>query len=179
LVVPINDYQCVHFHVFFHPERRMNEEPLRSNMLEHVGLDAEALRNYNMTYDTVAAPGGPDRRNHFLQNRASLKQGKFSGFHSFTQEDAAVVMSAGPIKDRTQETLAPADAAVMRYYRMMLQMAKSVAAGGSPIGVDADPRRIQGRNATLPQGSDWRGLVPGHRVTSRWRAARETEAIPS
>ena len=106
-VVPINDYQCVHFHVFFHPERRMNEEPLRSNMLKHVGLDDEALRNYNMTYDTVAAPGGPDRRNHFLQNRASLKQGKFSGFHSFTQEDAAVVMSAGPIKDRTQETLGP------------------------------------------------------------------------
>ena len=113
-----------------------------------------------MTYDTVAAPGGPDRRNHFLQNRASLKQGKFSGFHSFTQEDAAVVMSAGPIKDRTKETLAPADAAVMRYYRMMIQMAKSVAAGGSPIGVDADPRRIQGRNATLPHGADWRTLVP-------------------
>jgi phthalate 4,5-dioxygenase oxygenase subunit len=157
----------------------MNEEPLRSNMLEHVGLDAEALRNYNMTYDTVAAPGGPDRRNYFLQNRASLKQGKFSGFHSFTQEDAAVVMSAGPIKDRTQETLAPADAAVMRYYRMMLQMAKSVAAGGSPIGVDADPRRIQGRNSTLPAESDWRGLVPGHRVTSRWRTAREPEVIAS
>ena len=106
-----------------------------------------------------------------------MKQGKFSGFHSFTQEDAAVVMSAGPIKDRTQETSAPADAAVMRYYRMMLQMAKSVAAGGSPIGVDADPRRIQGRNATLPHGSDWRGLVPGHRVTSRWRAARETRGL--
>jgi hypothetical protein len=74
-VVPINDYQCVHFHVFFHPERRMNEESLRSNMLKHVGLDEEALRNYNMTYDTVAAPGAPDRRNHFL-NRKWLKEGR-------------------------------------------------------------------------------------------------------
>ena len=68
-VVPINDYQCVHFHVFFHPERRMNEEPLRSKMLEHVGLDAEALRNYNMTYDTVAAPGGPE---YFVQTGVSV-----------------------------------------------------------------------------------------------------------
>ena len=85
-VVPINDYQCVHFHVFFHPKRRMNEEPLRSNMLKHVGPDEEALRNYNMTYDTVAAAGGPDRRNYFLQNRTWLKEGRFSGFHSFTQE---------------------------------------------------------------------------------------------
>jgi hypothetical protein len=111
-VVPINDYRCVHFHVFFHPERRMNEEPSRSNMLKHVGLDDEALRNYKMTYDTVAAPGAPDRRNHFLQNRKWLKEGRFSGFHSFTQEDGAVVMSAGPIKDRTKEILAPSDAAV-------------------------------------------------------------------
>ena len=178
-VVPINDSQCVHFHVFFHPERKMNEEPLRSNMLKHVGLDDAALRDFNMTYDTIGAAGGPDRRNHFRQNRASLKHGKFSGFHSFTQEDAAAVMSAGPIKDRTKETLAPADAAVMRYCRMMIQLAKSVEAGDKPIGVDADPRRIQGRNATLPHGADWRTLVPQHRVTSRWRSSRQTEAAPA
>jgi hypothetical protein len=148
-------------------------------MLKHVGLDDEALRNYSMTYDTLAAPGAPDRRNHFLQNRNWLKQGRFSGFPSFTQEDAAVVMSAGPIKDRTKEILAPADAAVMRYYRMMIQLTKSVAAGELPIGVDADPRRIQGRNASLPHGTDWRSLVPGHRVTNRWRASREGGAAPT
>jgi hypothetical protein len=66
--------------------------------------------------------GAPDRRNHFLQNRKWLKEGRFSGFHSFTHEDGAVVMSAGPIKDRTKEILAPADAAVARYYRMMIQL---------------------------------------------------------
>jgi phthalate 4,5-dioxygenase oxygenase subunit len=178
-VVPINDTQCVHFHVFFHPERRMNEEPLRSNMLKHVGLDDEALRNFNMTYDTVGAPDAPNRRNHFQQNRASLKRGKFSGFHSFTQEDGAVVLSAGPIKDRTRETLAPADAAVMRYYRLLIGMAQSAAAGAKPIGVDADPMRIAGRNATLGHGVDWRTLVPQHAVTNRWRGARETVAVPA
>jgi phthalate 4,5-dioxygenase len=114
-----------------------------------------------------------------LQNRKWLKEGRFSGFHSFTQEDGAVVMSAGPIKDRTKEILAPADAAVMRYYRMMFQLAKSVEGGKQPIGVDADPRRIQGRNARLAYGTDWRSLAPGHRVTNRWRAARESEAAPT
>ena len=178
-VVPINDTQCIHFHVFFHPERRMNEEPLRANMLKHVGLDDDALRAFNMTYDTIGEPGAPSRRNHYHQNRASLKQGKFSGFHSFTQEDGAVVLSAGAIKDRTKETLAPADAAVMRYYRMLIQMAKSAAEGQAPVGVDADPRRIFGRNATLPHGVDWRTLVAQHRVTNRWRVARETEAVPA
>jgi hypothetical protein len=37
------------------------------------------------------------------QNRDSMRAGKFSGFHSFTQEDALVVLSAGPIKDRLKE----------------------------------------------------------------------------
>ena len=175
-VVPINDTQCVHFHVFWHAERRMNEEPLRSNMLKHVGLDDEALRNFNLTYDTLNAPNPPNRRNHFKQNRAALKAGKFSGFHSFTQEDAAVVLSAGAIKDRTRETLAPADAAVMRYYRMLIQMAQSVAAGGAPIGLDADPMRINGRNATVPHGADWRTLTPHHKITQRWRGSREGRA---
>ena len=175
-IVPINDYQCVHFHVWWHPERKMNEEPLRSNMLKHVGLDEEALRKFNMTYDSLADPDQPNRRNHFRQNRASLKHGKFSGFHSFTQEDAAVVMSAGAIKDRTKEMLAPADAAVMRYYRMLIQLAQTVSSGGRPIGVDSDPMAITGRNASVPYGQDWRTLVPGHKVTNRCRSTREAAA---
>jgi hypothetical protein len=154
----------------------MNEEPLRSSMLKHVGLDDEALGKFNMTYDSLAGPDQPTRRNHFRQNRASLKHGKFSGFHSFTQEDAAVVMSAGPIKDRTKEMLAPADAAVMRYYRMLIQLAQTVSSGGQPIGVDSDPMVITGRNASVPYGQDWRTLVPGHKVTNRWRSAREAAA---
>jgi phthalate 4,5-dioxygenase len=173
-VVPINDTQCIHFHVWWHGERAMGEEPLRSNMLKHVGLDQEALRNFNMTYDTLRDPEAPSRRNHFRQNRTSLKQGKFSGFHSFTQEDAAVVMSAGAIKDRTKEILAPADAAVMRYYRMLIQLAQSTASGGKPLGVDADPMKITGRNASVPYGADWRTLVPKHAVTNRWRGGRDT-----
>jgi hypothetical protein len=103
-----------------------------------------------MTYDTVAAPGAPDRRK--LQNRKRLREGRFSGFHSFTQEDGAVVMSAGPIKDRTKEILAPADADVMRCYRIMIQLAKSVAAGNPPIGGDADPRAIRVARRPSPTG---------------------------
>ena len=75
-----------------------------------------------------------------------------------------MVMSAGPIKDRTQETLAPADAAVMRYYRMMLQMAKSVAAGGSPIRAST-PIPVAYRAVTQPSRTGWiHGLVPGTSV---------------
>jgi hypothetical protein len=85
-------------------------------------------------------------------------------------------MSAGPIKDRTKEMLAPADAAVMRYYRMLIQLAQTNASGGKPIGVDSDPMEITGSNASVSHDTDWRTLVPGHKVTSRWRGTREPVA---
>ena len=180
-VVPIDDEHCIHFHVFWHPERKMNEEPLRSSQLKHVGLDQELLRRYNLTYDTYRSPSQPTRYNHYWQNRELMKAGKFSGFHSFTQEDALVILSAGPIKDRSKELLATVDGAVMRYYRMLLNMARTVEKGGRPIGVNADPMKIFGRNGVLPYGADWRTLVPTHGVVKRERTPAEAgvlEAAP-
>jgi hypothetical protein len=72
--------------------------------------------------------------------------------------------------------LAPADAAVMRHYRMLIQLAQTVASGGKPIGVESNPMEVTGRNASVPYGTDSRTLVPGHKVTSRWRGAREAVA---
>ncbi|MEQ8346512.1 MAG: Rieske 2Fe-2S domain-containing protein [Sneathiellaceae bacterium] len=171
-MVPINDEQCIHFHVFWHPERPMGEEPLRGNMLRHVGLDEDALRAYNMTYDSFNEPGRPAPRNRFKQNRDAIRAGGFSGFHSFTQEDAAVNVSPGAIKDRSKEVLAPVDMAVSRLYRFLIGAAQAVEGGGEPIGVDADQMRIFGRNATIPKGEDWRSLVPTHKVTRRFRPAK-------
>jgi hypothetical protein len=67
----------------------------------------------------------------------------------------------------------------MRYYRMMIHLAQGSAAGETPLGLHADPRRIQGRNASLSHGEDWRKLVPHHKVTNRWRASRESETVPA
>ncbi len=164
-VVPINDTQSIHFHVWWHVEKKMGEEPLKTRMIEHVGLDQEALRGLNLTYDTLNSPDKPSRSNRYRQNRQALKEGKFSGFHSFTQEDSAMILSMGPIKDRSKELMAPVDMAVMRLYRTLIQMAKDQAAGKDPVGLHADPMKIFGRNGTLPHDVDWRSLVPSHNIT--------------
>lgn len=175
-VVPINDTQSIHFHVFWHPEKKMGEEPLRSRQLEHIGLDDAAKRQLNMTYDTLNSPDRPNKWNRFRQNRQALKEGKFSGFHSFTQEDSAMILSMGPIKDRTKELMAPVDMAVMRLYRTLIQMAKDQAAGKDPVGLHADPMRIFGRNGTLSQDADWRTLVPSHNITRYHRGGDRKRA---
>jgi Phenylpropionate dioxygenase and related ring-hydroxylating dioxygenases, large terminal subunit len=176
--VPVNDERSIHFHVWAHPDRKMGEEPLASNMLKHVGLDQEALRNYCLTWDTVDSPNRPSRKNHFGQNREWLKQGKFSGYHSFTQEDAAVNVSSGGLKDRSREMLAPVDAAVARYYRMLINMAQGAEAGKDPVGLDADPQQIIGRNTSVPYGTDWRSVVPGHKVLQRHRSPKAETRAP-
>ncbi len=171
-IVPINDEKCIHFHVWWHAERPMGEEPLRSRMLTHVGLDDDALRAYNMTYDTFDDPGRPSLRNRFKQDRDKIRNGSFSGFHSFTQEDSAVNISPGPIKDRSKEILAPVDMAVSRLYRSLISAANAVQQEQEPIGVHADQMKIFGRNATIPHDEDWRSLVPSHQITRRYRPVR-------
>ena len=175
-VVPINDYQSIYFHVFWHREKKMGEEPLRSQQLKFIGMDDDALRAFGLTYDTFRDPDRPSRANNFKQDRTLMRRGRFSGLHSFTQEDAAVIMSSGALKDRSKETLAPVDACVMRLYRTLISSAKQVMDGGEPVGLHADPMAIFGINKTIPYGTDWRTLVPTHKITRRHRGISSAAA---
>ncbi|TYP80983.1 phenylpropionate dioxygenase-like ring-hydroxylating dioxygenase large terminal subunit [Maritimibacter alkaliphilus HTCC2654] len=177
-VVPINDEQCIHFHVWWHAEREMGKDPLKSNMLKHVGLDPEALANYNMTYETFNDDDRPSLRNRYKQDRSRIQAGSFSGFHSFTQEDSAVNISPGAIKDRSKEILAPVDMAVSRLYRSLISAAQAVENDQEPQGVHADQTKIIGRNGTVPEDEDWRQLVPTHTITRRYRSVKLGRGTP-
>ncbi len=162
--VPIDDHNSIHFYVWWNAEMEIGAEPYRSKHLELIGLDDEALRAFGMTYDTINDPDKPYIGNGFKQNRAGMREGKtFSGFHSFTQEDSAVLMSSGPLRDRTNENLCPADMGVARLYRTLLRIAKTSEQGVDPIGLHADPMNIKGITAYIPESGRWQDLVPHQR----------------
>jgi len=163
-VVPVNDEMTRFYHIWWSTERKMGEEPLRSQQLKFVGLDEESLARHGMTPETVDGPRRLSRENRWHQNRNLVRSGHFTGIHSFTQEDAAVTVSAGAIRDRSKEMLSVADLAVGRLYRVLLNTAKRVAEGGTPIGIDIDTRSIRGANGSVAPGENWRKLVPTHRV---------------
>jgi phthalate 4,5-dioxygenase len=162
-VVPLDDTHALFHHVWFHPQTKFGDEPLRSQQLEHVGLDLETLARHGMTLSTYNTAVAPTRRNHFHQSRDKLRGGHFTGLHSFTQEDVAVAVSAGAIRDRSREMLSIADIAIGQLYRSLLNCARQGRAGADPIGLDADVRRIVGTHGMVESGSDWRSLVPTHR----------------
>jgi len=163
-VVPVNDTTSRFYHVWWNPERNIGEEPLRSEQLKFVGLDDEALTRYGLTPETIDTAQRPSRENRWHQNRDLVRQGHFTGIHSFTQEDIAVTVSGGEIRDRSKEMLSIADLAVGRLYRVLLNTAKRVANGQPPIAVEPDTQGIRGANGTLSPGTHWHTLVPMHRI---------------
>lgn len=170
-VVPASDTRSVYYHVFWDDERKIGIDPLRQEQLEFVGLDDKALADFGMNWATIDSPDKPSVRNGFLQDRAAMARGEtFSGFHSFSQEDAAVTMSAGAIKDRRFENLCPADMAIVRLYKTMLDLAKAGDSGADPVGVDVNPRAVQGTQGVVPP-EGWQALVPMNR-TRRKKADR-------
>lgn len=167
---PINDERVLFFHVWWDAEKAFGEEPLRSEQLSFVGLDQETLAEFGMTRETSAMPDRARRENNFLQDRDAMKRGHFTGLPGFAQEDAAVSMSGGPIRDRSKEMLSHADAAIARLYRSLLSSAKQAANGELPIAVHADVSKIAGACGVLKPGEEWRSLVPNHRP-AKGRAA--------
>jgi hypothetical protein len=165
-LVPVNDERCYFFHVWWNADKPIGEEPLRTQQLSFVGLDTPTLAKYGMTADTCDSPAAMRLANGFLQDRARQRAGHFTGYDSFTQEDAACSVSSGAIRDRSQEMLCTADLAIVRLYRSLLACARA-ARDGQPIpALQADVGRAIGTSAEIGPDEDWRGLVPHHRIVS-------------
>jgi phenylpropionate dioxygenase-like ring-hydroxylating dioxygenase large terminal subunit len=99
--------------------------------------------------------------NRWFQDRDRMAE-SFSGIRGVQLEDAAVVLSMGPVYDRTREHLVPADIAVIRARRILLAAARAVAVGQDPIGVRcADPAAIACHEAILREGDRWQTRLEG------------------
>jgi phthalate 4,5-dioxygenase len=165
-IVPVSDSRCMFFHVWWDAEKRFGEEPLRSRQLEFVGLDPAALDAYGLSFRTCDTPHAASRADNFQQDRTAQRRGHFTGLPSFTQEDAAVSMSGGAIRDRSKEILSVADVAVPKLYRALLTCARQAAAGRDPLGLHADTAHIVGTSGPIAPGVHWRTLVPTHKVVT-------------
>lgn len=173
-VVPVNDTTTRFYHVWWNTERKIGEEPLSREQLKFVGLDDEALARHGMTLATASTALQPSRQNRWHQNRELLRSGHFTGLYSFTQEDMAVSVSGGAIRDRTKEMLSVSDVPIGRLYRVLLNTVKCVADGQAPIAVNANTQAIRGVSGTLSAGVHWHTLVPTHRVQ---RGADHAESV--
>ena len=165
-VVPVNDERCNFYHVWWSGEKRIGEEPLRTQQLAFVGLDDPTLSKYGMTAQTCDSERAMSWGNGYRQDRAQQRAGHFTGFDSFTQEDAACSISSGALRDRSQEMLSTADIAISRLYRSLLACARGASEGLTIPALEVDVGRVVGISGEIAPDQDWRSLVPHHKIVS-------------
>ena len=91
-----------------------------------------------------------------------MRRGHATGFlQHLGTEDFAMFLSQGPIHDRTDEQLCPADGAVIRVRRQLMKAAQEYARNKAPIAPNHDQldyKQIQSIGAVLEADQNWREL---------------------
>ena len=127
-------------------------------------LDAADLKKINTERNekTSGYRWVRNKDNRWLQDRESMKTWNFSGIGSINNaQDTAIVESAGPIQDHTQEHLGTTDKAIIAARRLLLNAIGDVQAGNEPPHVIRE--RSKGKmphlvvmSEVIPASEDWR-----------------------
>ena len=99
--------------------------------------------------------------NDYLQDRAAMENGSFTGILGIPNQDIAMWESMGPIADRTQERLGASDIAIVQFRRLMIDAANAYKEEGRVIG-HLTPRLAQAKlrsyQGAVEKSVPWRTL---------------------
>jgi phthalate 4,5-dioxygenase len=146
IAVPIDDENLIQWYIFYNPEKPVDSwrKVQRANQWPMAG----------------GLPG--DQTNNWGQNRQIMDAGNSTGFHEIVIEDFVVMVSMGPIVDRSQEYLCSADQAIVRVRRQLLDEVRGFMDGKTPKSGQSDSmsykdiRAVGGRLASASE--DWRQI---------------------
>jgi phthalate 4,5-dioxygenase oxygenase subunit len=150
MLFPIDDENTMFYFIAWHEEKGIVQESWRKFCYARVGVDLD--ENYRKIRNL---------ENRFLQDRAAMKDGDFTGIKGIPAQDMAMWESMGPITDRSDDNLGLSDIAVIQFRRQMIKAARRVRDGGP---VSAESRRIpklklSSFEGIVPKSTDWRTLA--------------------
>lgn len=152
--VPIDDT-----HTAFHfigwsddPAQLPDTETWRKFLSAQVGVDLND--DYTMRRSSD---------NRFLQDRAAMKAGNFTGISGIPNQDIAMWTTMGPIADREHDILGASDVAIVEFRRQMAAAAEEIGGGAPAIGTGSMrvPTGVRSYQRILPKATDWRTVEAG------------------
>jgi phthalate 4,5-dioxygenase oxygenase subunit len=162
MLVPVDDVNTMFYWIAWHPD------PAK-------GIAQADWRRFCAA--TVGEDLDPDYRkkrhlgNNYLQDRAAMKRGDWTGIKGIPTQDMAMWESMGPIADRSQDHPGSSDLAVAQFRRMMVTAAKRVQEGGPAIGAQKSVRYVDlaSFEGIVPKTTDWRtlGVTPQLEVAAK------------
>lgn len=147
MLVPIDDVNCMFYWIAWHPTGGIGQDAWRKFCAAVPGVDLNPdwtkIRNLS---------------NHFLQDRAAMKAGDFTGIEGIPAQDMAMWESMGPIADRSEDHLGSSDVAIIQFRRQMVAAAKAVEKGEPAIGTTSATRQVDlaSFEGVVPKTADWR-----------------------
>lgn len=150
VIVPINDDESAfHFIAFGGPNVPTTEQWRAFNHTVR-GTDLDEKWRSRRTLE-----------NDFLQDRALMKEGHFTGVPGIPNEDIIMWVSMGSRVQRDTDILGASDLAIVEFRRLMTDAARKVAEGGRAIGTDSPlpQAKIASHEGVYPKEVDWRTLV--------------------
>jgi len=165
--VPRDDHTCMVWNFMYSLDAPLTQEQRREygngNGPDHVDQTTfRAVRN---------------ARNNWGIDRGVQKSETFSGIEGVNTQDRAVQESMGPIVNRSEEYLGPADKAIITMRRLLLQAVKTVQAGGSPPATDSSYHDIRAVERIIPDGAEWRDSMLSAMYPTAAIAPRELASV--
>jgi len=98
-----------------------------------------------------------DMANDFLMDREVQKSLTYTGIPTIRLQDAAMIVSMGPIYDRSEEHLGTTDQMVIATRRKLIKAAKQLRDQGikPPASERATAYRARSCSAVIPTGVNW------------------------
>ena len=152
MLVPIDDVNTIFYWIAWHPDpaKGITQEAWRRFCAATVGEDLDENFRKKRTLE-----------NRYLQDRAAMKRGDFTGIKGIPAQDMAMWESMGPIVDRSRDHPGASDMAVVQFRRLMLAAAKKFKETGAVIGAGADRVahvKLASFEGVAPKSVDWRSL---------------------
>lgn len=148
--VPIDDVNCMVWNWMY----SYGEEPLTEEDRMERGNGNGPDHVDQKTFRSIRNKG-----NQWFIDRQVQKTETFTGIDGINTQDRAVQESMGPVVDRSQEHLGPADRAIIVMRRLILQAIKTVEEGGDPVGTGTSYYQARAIEKVLPRDVPWRERI--------------------
>ena len=148
--VPIDDENCWAWSINFHPDNALGEHE-RAQMAAGKGIHVA----YEEGVNAMAWRPRANKDNDYLIDRQAQKEKRsYSGVFGFSEQDASLQESMGPVQDRTRELLLPTDKGVVMARRMLETAALGLQQGVEPPALNASEQQVRAAGVLLPKDQD-------------------------
>jgi phthalate 4,5-dioxygenase len=140
--VPIDDENCWAWSMNFHPNKPLSEEE----------VDAmKSGKGIHVKYESGSFRPAANKDNDYLIDRVAQKERRsYSGVFGFSEQDASLQESMGPIQNHEAERILPTDKGISMARRMLIEGVKSIENGAEPPALKAASHRVRAAGVLLP-----------------------------